>query len=144
MSCDQGNGNPIRVDTSSLPLSKFSLCDNGWHNISAMYDSEQLALRLDHHPSIIVFDQRRSGGKVNTKSPLYIGGLAGILKMTIFHVTIALFVMYYLETAPSGTLLGRDNFKGCIRNVLIRNELRDWTDMDELHNVLLSECLAIH
>lgn len=80
MSCDLGDGNPIRVETASIALPKFSLCDNRWHNISAMYDSEQLALRIDHHPSIVVFDQRRIGGKVNTKSPLYIGGLAGKLK----------------------------------------------------------------
>lgn len=50
----------------------------------------------------------------------------------------------FTDTAPSGTLSSRESFKGCIRNVLIRDELKDWTDMDDLHNVLLSECLAIH
>lgn len=54
------------------------------------------------------------------------------------------YVGYISDTAPSGTLLSRENFKGCIRNVVIRNELKDWTDMDDLHNVLLSECLAIN
>lgn len=48
-----------------------------------------------------------------------------------------------LESAPSGSLLSRENFKGCLRNVAIRNEMRDWTDMDGLYNVLLSECLTI-
>lgn len=47
------------------------------------------------------------------------------------------------DSAPSGSLLSRENFKGCIRNVAIRNEIRDWTDMDGLYNVLLSECLSI-
>jgi laminin, alpha 1/2 len=50
----------------------------------------------------------------------------------------------FSEIAPTGTLLLRENFKGCIRNVVVRNELRDWTDMDSLHNVLLSECLTVH
>lgn len=116
-----GDGNPLRVETNLN--SKFALCDNRWHNVSAMYDSEQVALRIDNKSSIIAAAQLRGAGKVHTKSPLYIGGLP--------------------DTAPSGTLLSRDNFKGCIRNVAIRNELRDWTDMDELQNVLLGECLAL-
>lgn len=37
----------------------------------------------------------------------------------------------------------RENFKGCIRNVKIRDDMRDWTDMDSLTNVLLSECLSV-
>lgn len=45
-----------------------------------------------------------------------------------------------LDIAPSGTLFTRDNFKGCIRNVSVRNERRDWIDMDHLHNVRLGEC----
>lgn len=121
MSCDMGDGNPLRVETNLN--TKFALCDNEWHNVSALYDSEQVALRIDNKSSIIALAQHRSTGKVHTKSPLYIGGLP--------------------DTASSGTLLGRDNFKGCIRNVAIRNELKDWTDMDELQNVLLGECLTI-
>lgn len=121
MSCDLGDGNPFRVETNLR--SKFALCDNQWHNVSAMYDSEQIALRIDNQPSRIALAQHRSTGKVHTKSPLYIGGVP--------------------DTAPSGTLLNRENFKGCIRNVAIRDELKDWTDMDELQNVLLGECLAV-
>lgn len=76
MSCDLGDGNPFRAETNNLP-SKFMLCDNQWHNISAMYDSEQIALRIDSQPSI--FRQARSymSGQVHTRSPLYIGGLPG-------------------------------------------------------------------
>lgn len=75
MSCDLGDGNPFRVETN-LP-SKFALCDNQWHNISVMYDSEQIALRIDNQPSIITLSQNRISGRVHTKSPLYIGGLPG-------------------------------------------------------------------
>lgn len=119
MSCDLGDGNPFRIE-SNLP-SKFALCNNHWHNVSAIYDSDQIAIRIDNLPSINKLTQHE--GKVHTKSPLYIGGLP--------------------DTAPSGTLLSRENFKGCIRNVVIRNEIKDWTDMDELQNVLLSECLTM-
>lgn len=49
----------------------------------------------------------------------------------------------FADAASSGTLLMRENFKGCIRNIVIRNERKDWTDMDDLQNVLLSECLAV-
>jgi len=38
--------------------------------------------------------------------------------------------------------MSRENFKGCIRHVSIRNERRDWIDMEDLRNVLLSECLV--
>lgn len=76
MSCDLGDGNPFRVETN-LP-SKYALCDNRWHNISAMYDSEQIALRIDNQPSIINLTEPRMAGKVHTYSPLYIGGIPGI------------------------------------------------------------------
>ncbi|TMW53859.1 hypothetical protein DOY81_001030 [Sarcophaga bullata] len=119
-SCDLGDGNPFRVE--SLLPSKYALCDNKWHNISALYDYEQLALRIDQMPATIAVAQQATSGKVQTKSPLYIGGIP--------------------EIASSGSLLTRENFKGCIRNLSIRNERRDWVDMDALHNVLLSECLV--
>lgn len=82
MSCDLGDGNPFRVETNNLP-SKFALCDNKWHNVSAMYDSEQIALRIDNQASIIALAQHRMSGKVNTKSPLYIGGLPGMSQIII-------------------------------------------------------------
>lgn len=44
------------------------------------------------------------------------------------------------DHAPSGTLQTRENFKGCLRNVIIGGERRDWTDMAALHNILLSSC----
>lgn len=46
----------------------------------------------------------------------------------------------FADNAPYGTLQTRDNFKGCIRNLAINGERRDWTDMASLHNVLLNAC----
>ncbi|XP_041451135.1 laminin subunit alpha-1 isoform X1 [Drosophila obscura] len=119
-SCDLGDGMPLRLE-AALP-GKYALCDNKWHNISGLYDGEQIILRIDQLPAVISAGNPRNAGKVQTRSPLYIGGLP--------------------DEAPSGSLLSRENFKGCIRNVSIRNEKRDWIDMDELRNVLLSECLV--
>uniref|UniRef100_A0A8W7MTS4 Uncharacterized protein n=1 Tax=Anopheles arabiensis TaxID=7173 RepID=A0A8W7MTS4_ANOAR len=123
LSVDNGDGNPTRLSTS-LP-SKYTLCDNRWHNISALYEDHQMALRVNEFPPSLLLPHGTNGfGRVNTKAPLYIGGLP--------------------DAASSGTLLMRENFKGCIRNIVIRNERKDWTDMDDLHNVLLSECLAVN
>ncbi|KAL9706445.1 hypothetical protein quinque_009963 [Culex quinquefasciatus] len=123
LSIDVGDGYPIRVQ-STLP-SNYTLCDNRWHNVSALYEDHQIVLRVDHYPPNTLLVQSNDVlRRVATKAPLYIGGLP--------------------DTAPSGTLLLRENFKGCIRNVVIRNERKDWTDMDALHNVLLSECLAVN
>ncbi|KAH8324869.1 hypothetical protein KR074_009874 [Drosophila pseudoananassae] len=119
-SCDLGDGVPLRVE-SKLPT-KYALCDNKWHNISALYDGEQIVLRIDQLPAVISVDNQRTSGKVQTRSPLYIGGLP--------------------DVAPSGSLMARENFKGCIRHVSVRNERRDWIDMEDLRNVLLSECLV--
>lgn len=74
-SCDVGDGVPFRVE-STLP-GKYALCDNKWHNISALYDGEQIALRIDQLPATISMSNQRSAGKVQTRSPLYIGGLPG-------------------------------------------------------------------
>lgn len=159
-----GDGNPFRVE--SLLPSKYALCDNKWHNISALYDYEQLALRIDQMPTTIAVAQQTTMGRVQTKSPMYIGGIPGkffqrfsltekLLQKFFsslfqsFYTNFMIFIISFclfcnsrlLETASSGSLLTRENFKGCIRNLSIRNERRDWVDMDALHNVLLSECL---
>lgn len=58
-------------------------------------------------------------------------------------IYLTLFSTIFLaESAPSGSLISRENFKGCIRHVSIRNERRDWIEMEDLRNVLLSECLV--
>lgn len=143
LSIDVGDGYPIRVQ-STLP-SKYTLCDNRWHNVSALYEDHQIVLRVDNYPpNTLLVQSNEVLRRVATKAPLYIGGLPGKENR---HDTVLLsqpdIFVYFSDTAPSGTLLLRENFKGCIRNVVIRNERKDWTDMDNLHNVLLSECLAI-
>ena len=78
MSADTGDGNPFRVETN-LP-SKYTLCDNRWHNISSIYNGLEIGVKIDNNPTI--FSNYRVAGassvdKIYTKSPLYIGGLPG-------------------------------------------------------------------
>ncbi|KZC04266.1 Laminin subunit alpha-1 [Dufourea novaeangliae] len=120
MSGDLGDNNPLYVEQ---PFSNpYTICDNRWHRIQAVYNDEELALKVDEMdqkyglPANInehIMDNPVSG-------PLYIGGLPA--------------------SAPKGTLITTDHFNGCIRNVMIGGERRDWTDMDELHNIHLSSC----
>lgn len=114
-----GDGIPLRA-TKSMDF-KYALCNNKWHTVYALYDSEQIFVRVDNLTSVYDVTPSR-GNKIQTKSPLYIGGIP--------------------EQASQGTLLSRENFKGCINNVVIRGDIKDWTDYDYLHNILLNECPA--
>nr|XP_012147088.1 PREDICTED: laminin subunit alpha-2 isoform X4 [Megachile rotundata]XP_012147089.1 PREDICTED: laminin subunit alpha-2 isoform X4 [Megachile rotundata] len=120
MSGDLGDNNPLYVEQRFT--SPYTICDNRWHRIQAVYNDEELALKVDEmdqkyglptNVNYHIMDSKVSG-------PLYIGGLPA--------------------SAPKGTLITRDHFNGCIRNVMIGGERRDWTDMDELHNIHLSSC----
>ncbi|XP_043600424.1 laminin subunit alpha-1 isoform X4 [Bombus pyrosoma] len=120
MSGDLGDNNPLYVEQRFN--SPYTICDNRWHRIQAVYNDEELALKVDEldqkyglpaNVNYHIMDATVSG-------PLYIGGLPA--------------------SAPKGTLITRDHFNGCIRNVMIGGERRDWTDMDELHNIHLSSC----
>lgn len=80
LSCDLGDGNPFHLETD-MPT-KFTLCDNKWHTISGLFNSKEIALRVDQQPPIMQLLESVKGmpGKISTKSPLYIGGLPGELK----------------------------------------------------------------
>lgn len=75
MSCDLGDGEPFKAETKFT--SKFSLCDNKWHHISALYDTNQVAIRIDDQTYVDAYAPRRNMAKLQTKSSLYIGGLPG-------------------------------------------------------------------
>lgn len=74
MSCDLGDGAIFRLETE-LP-SKYALCDNRWHNITALFEGDQIAIRIDQQPMRTTLAPNRRFGKVYT-GPLYIGGLPG-------------------------------------------------------------------
>ncbi|KAF2361238.1 Laminin G domain [Trinorchestia longiramus] len=99
---------------------RFSLCDNSWHAVRAHFVKDSITLRVDDQPEAYGFNGVIDSKRVWVEGPLYIGGLP--------------------EYAPQGSLKSRDNFRGCIRNMVLDSSRTDWTDMYRLHNVLLNAC----
>lgn len=81
LSCDLGDGNTFHLESDLS--TKFALCDNKWHTISGLFNSKEIAFRVDQQQPIgQLLEARRNGtGKVTTKSPLYIGGLPGGIEL---------------------------------------------------------------
>ncbi|XP_025195973.1 laminin subunit alpha-1 [Melanaphis sacchari] len=123
ISGDMGDRRPFRVEQSFQ--SEYAICDNKWHQIQAFYVEDKLTLKVDQfEQKYWLLDNGHITG-ARTHSPLYIGGLP--------------------DAASSGTLGTRENFKGCIRNLVIGGERTDWTNMAGLHNILLGSCpLIVH
>ncbi|XP_060517066.1 laminin subunit alpha-1 [Cylas formicarius] len=117
MTVNMGNGATSNV-TNNLNWD-YALCDNVWHNVTAMYSSSELTVMVDGIRKSWVQSELNSLMD-EIDAPLYIGGLP--------------------DNAPVGTLKTRENFKGCIRKLKIEDEPKDWTDMEELNNVLLNSC----
>jgi laminin, alpha 1/2 len=87
MTCDLNDGGEaFRVVTKSS--SKFSLCDNKWHNISALYDTHQIAIRIDDHPFLATNALTRVDENLRTYSQLYLGGLPGEINLILSNLFI--------------------------------------------------------
>ena len=100
--------------------SQWTLCDNRWHRIRTSYKHGELELQVDDLKQ--VHQLADDGHYVETRinSPMFIGGLPE----GIVHESLGV----------------KDNFKGCIRKVMIGGERRDWTVMADLHNIGLGSC----
>ncbi|XP_066263051.1 laminin subunit alpha lam-3 isoform X1 [Euwallacea similis] len=117
MTVDLGNG--VQTNVTNNLDSDFSLCNNLWHNVSAMYSSSELTVNVDGiRKSWVKNDINSLMDEID--APLYIGGLP--------------------DNAAVGTLKTRENFKGCLRNLKIERELKDWAEMEELNGVLVNSC----
>ncbi|CAH0558317.1 unnamed protein product [Brassicogethes aeneus] len=115
MAVDMGNG--ITNNVSNNLNSEFALCNYKWHSVKTSYSTSELTVNVDGITKTWVIPYSDSA---DINAPLYIGGIA--------------------DSAPVGTLKARENFKGCIRNVLINSDITDWTDMHNLHNIMLNSC----
>ncbi|XP_046676227.1 laminin subunit alpha-1 isoform X3 [Homalodisca vitripennis] len=125
LSGDMGDRRPFRLEQGFA--SEFAVCDNRWHHVAAFYADGKLTLKVDDMEQSYWLADHGHFTVAHTSSPLYIGGLPEQY-------------FWFADHAPSGTLQSRENFKGCIRNVKISGEHRDWTTMAALHNILLSSC----
>lgn len=76
MTVDTGFGYVSNVTNS---LTEYALCNNGWHNVSALYSSYELTVNVDGvRKSWVVQDDISS---MDISAPLYIGGLPGKASM---------------------------------------------------------------
>lgn len=77
MSGDLGDNNPLYVEQRFT--SPYTICDNRWHRIQAVFNDEELALKVDEMdqkyglPANVNYHIMDSSVSV----PLYIGGLPG-------------------------------------------------------------------
>lgn len=86
MTIDSGQG-PVSNVTNDL--SKHPLCNNSWHNVTALYINSELTVNVDGISKTWVV-QEEAG--VEMTAPLYIGGLPGkIIPSKIVHSGILLF-----------------------------------------------------
>ncbi|XP_041979492.1 laminin subunit alpha-3-like [Aricia agestis] len=93
-------------------------CDGAWHSVRVRL-ARRPALALDAAPEERAPPALLPAAPPPTATTLYVGGLPeGAAELTE----------------------GRENFKGCIREVVVGEERREWAAMDALHNVLLDSC----
>ena len=89
MSGDLGDNNPLYVEQNFS--SPYAMCDNRWHKIRAVYNDEELTLKVDE------LDQKYGLPTSISKhlmtsvvmSPLFIGGLPGKKLLHLFNFNYA-------------------------------------------------------
>lgn len=52
---------------------------------------------------------------------------------------LSVFIFRITEGVMESTDGGK-NFNGCIREVIVGGQKKNWTDMESIHNVLLDSC----
>lgn len=62
---------------SVLP-SKYMICDNKWHNVTALFNNEKLVLGIDNYSFQATFTAL---GNTQARSSFYIGGIPGNLPL---------------------------------------------------------------
>ncbi|CAG2066678.1 unnamed protein product, partial [Timema podura] len=73
MTGDIGDRRPLRVE-QGFP-SPYTLCNNKWHSIKAIFDKDELTLKVDHLNTTYGHSGNGHFDEASTNSPLYIGGL---------------------------------------------------------------------
>lgn len=70
MTVDNGVG---YISNVTNRLSEFALCNNAWHNVTALYSSSEITINVDGvRKSWVVQDDT---GMDEIRAPLYIGGV---------------------------------------------------------------------
>lgn len=79
MSGDLGENNPLYVEQHFA--SAYTICDNRWHRIQAVFNDEELTLKVDELDQKFGLPANGNNHFMGSSatSVLYIGGLPGIL-----------------------------------------------------------------
>lgn len=123
-----------------------SVCDGRWHSLQANYEKGSITLRVDgKSPIYAVAEPTRSSYNGNSVvGSLFIGGVEGRRIFIHSHVydnyRYREFPIVILEGASR--LTKKLQFHGCIRNMSVNQERKDWTDMPFLSQVYLNSCPA--
>lgn len=80
MTTDNGYGTVTNVTNN---LSDFALCNNQWHNVTAVYTSTEITINVDGIRKIWVQPNEETLMD-ELEAPLYIGGLPGLNFLHIF------------------------------------------------------------
>ncbi|XP_030761277.1 laminin subunit alpha-1-like [Sitophilus oryzae] len=119
MTVNLGNG----IETSVTNGLVSDLCNNMWHQVTALYSSSDLTVIVDGVIKSWVLSDAYSIVE-EMVAPLYIGGLPDL-------------------SENADLIRTRQNFKGCIKNLKVQGAKTEWTDMEELHNILLNSCPVV-
>ncbi|CAK1603621.1 unnamed protein product [Parnassius mnemosyne] len=104
---------------TSLASGGRAACDGRWHGVRARVSSAAALLTLDSEPEQRSVSPAPSSAPPHAPAPLHVAAL---------------------PEGASDTAEGRENFKGCIRDVSVAGQTLDWSEMESLHNVLLDSC----
>ncbi|XP_076269984.1 wing blister isoform X2 [Rhynchophorus ferrugineus] len=114
-------GNGIESSVINNLNSDFALCNNMWHQVTAVYSSTELTVIVDGIRKSWVQSEASSSAIEETVAPLYIGGLPD-------------------NEESLDAVRTNENFKGCIKNLRIEGRKIEWAHMHELDNLLLNSC----
>ncbi|CAG5048108.1 unnamed protein product [Parnassius apollo] len=104
---------------TSLATNGRVACDGTWHSVHARVSHSTALLALDTEPEQRAVSPAASPAPSQAPAPLHVAAL---------------------PEGASDTAEGRENFKGCIRDVSVAGQTLDWSEMESLHNVLLDSC----
>lgn len=84
MGGDMGDRRPFNLEISLE--SEYTVCDNRWHRIQVNYVNDELILKVDHTDKTYWLSDNGHLTEAVTNSPLYIGGIPGIVIILLNYV----------------------------------------------------------
>lgn len=105
MSGDLGDNNPLYVEQRFA--NPYAICDNRWHRIQAVYNDEELALKVDELDQKYGLPTKANYHFADSTAygPLYIGGIPGKIKRTYCSLINSLLLYVYSQLSELRKLI---------------------------------------